>query len=98
MLDVLPNFFSPFTIFLYGDFPPNERKELQRYIVAYGGKLVEYLTDEVTHVVTNKKWDEQFDEALESNENLRILKPDWILKCKEANKLVPWQKHIVSPQ
>jgi DNA-repair protein XRCC1 len=54
-----------------------------------------YLSDDVTHVVTNNKWDEQFDEALENKPTLFIVKPAWIIKCNEAQKMVPAQKFLV---
>ena len=56
-----------------------------------------YLTDDVTHVVTNSKWDEQFDEALENRPTLIIVKPIWITKCNEAQKMLPAQKFLVLP-
>lgn len=36
-------------------------------------------------------------QALEENEDLIFVKPDWIFKCNAAQKLVPYQAYIVIP-
>ncbi|KAF8792577.1 DNA repair protein XRCC1 like protein [Argiope bruennichi] len=96
-LPELPNIFKRRHFFLFGDFSSNKYHDLQRYITAYNGVIEDYMGDAVKYVITESKWDKNFEEALESNEDLIFVKPEWIFKCHEAQKLVPYQPYIVIP-
>ncbi|CAL1277242.1 unnamed protein product [Larinioides sclopetarius] len=96
-LPELPNLFKRRHFFLYGNFTSNKYHDLQRYITAYNGVIEDYMADSVKYVITEEKWDKNFEEALESNEDLIFVKPDWIFKCHEAQKLLPYQPYIVIP-
>ncbi|XP_068098074.1 DNA repair protein XRCC1 isoform X3 [Hyperolius riggenbachi] len=48
----LPDLFVGKRFFLYGEFPPSERRTLQRYIVAFSGELEEYIMEKVQYVIT----------------------------------------------
>ncbi|GBM56937.1 DNA repair protein XRCC1 [Araneus ventricosus] len=96
-LPELPNLFKRRHFFLYGDFTSNRYHDLQRYITAYNGIIEDYMSDTVKYVITEAKWDKNFEEALESNEDLIFVKPEWIFKCHEAQKMLPYQPYIVTP-
>lgn len=93
----LPNLFKKRHFFLYGDFSPQKYHDLQRYITAYNGIIGDYMGDTVKYVITESKWDQNFEEALDNNEDLIFAKPEWIFKCHEAGKLLPYQPYIVTP-
>ncbi|GIX84526.1 DNA repair protein XRCC1 [Caerostris extrusa] len=96
-LPELPNLFKQRHFFLYGEFSPKTYKDLQRYIIAYNGVLEDYMSNTVKYVVTESKWDENFEEALNNNDDLIFVKPDWVFKCHETGKQVPYQSYIVIP-
>ncbi|GFU34177.1 DNA repair protein XRCC1 [Nephila pilipes] len=96
-LPELPNLFKKRHFFLYGDFSPPKYHDLQRYITAYNGMIEDYMSDTVKYVITESKWDQNFEEALNNNEDLIFVKPEWIFKCQEVGKLVPYQSYIITP-
>jgi hypothetical protein len=49
----------------------------------------------LTHIIADK-WDDSFDNVLEDKPQLLILKSSWVQKCHEAQKLVAFQKFMVS--
>ena len=57
-------------------------------------KVEEYMGDGVTHIVTEQPWNQELEEASETNASI-VVKPSWILQCNESKKLVAIQKHIV---
>lgn len=97
-LPELPDYFHGSAFFLYGDFEPDEKRTLVRYIVAFNGQMEEYMNKKVAYVITKAEWDENFEEALSSNENLIFVKPKWIHTCAEKKKGVPHQPYIVVPK
>lgn len=96
-LPILPNLFKQKHFYLFGDFPDSKRHDMRRYITAYNGVIEDYMSDKIKYVITEAKYDEKFDEALSENEDLLFIKPSWIYKCHEAEKLVPYQPFIVIP-
>ncbi|KAH9504669.1 DNA repair protein xrcc1 [Bulinus truncatus] len=93
----LPEFFTDKTFFFYGEIEPSERRLLTRYIAAYNGEVADYMNKSVNFVITTKKWDSNFDEALSENPHLFFVKPKWIHQCHEKNKLIPYQHHVIVP-
>lgn len=58
-------------------------------------KLENNFNKNVTHVITDSGWDDIFDEQLEDNPKLLILKSSFVTKSHEAQKAVAYQKHVV---
>ncbi|KAM9299637.1 DNA repair protein XRCC1 [Gastrophryne carolinensis] len=94
----LPDLFAGKRFFLYGEFPPAERRILHRYIVAFRGELEEYMNEKVQYVITAQEWDDSFEEALNDNGNLSFVRPRWIYTCNERQKCIPHQPYVVVPQ
>ncbi|XP_077116121.1 DNA repair protein XRCC1 [Ranitomeya variabilis] len=94
----LPDLFVGKHFFLYGEFPPAERRLLQRYITAFNGEMEEYMNEKVQYVITVQKWDDSFEEALNDNASLYFVRPRWIYNCNERQKCIPHQPYVVVPQ
>lgn len=93
----LPDLFLGKHFFLYGEFPPAERRLLQRYITAFNGELEEYMNEKVQYVITAQEWDDSFEEALNDNTSLYFVRPRWIYNCNERQKCIPHQPYVVVP-
>ena len=93
----LPNFLEQCVIYLYGDFTESEHKTINRYVIAYGGHISEYMSDKVTHVVSGSAWDDDFDTALSDNTSLQFVRPAWLFACHAQQKLAPHQKYAITP-
>ncbi|PVD27783.1 hypothetical protein C0Q70_12956 [Pomacea canaliculata] len=93
----LPDFFENMHFFFYGNFDPQERRLLARYIAAYNGVLEDYMNKRVKYIITCERWDDNFEEALLENPELVFVKPKWIHSCHEKSKLVPYQLFVVVP-
>ncbi|KAG5855980.1 hypothetical protein ANANG_G00002840 [Anguilla anguilla] len=50
----LPDFLTGKRFFLYGKFPPSERRLLLRYIVAFNGSVEDYMSEKVQFVITSE--------------------------------------------
>uniref|UniRef100_A0A673KVM5 X-ray repair complementing defective repair in Chinese hamster cells 1 n=1 Tax=Sinocyclocheilus rhinocerous TaxID=307959 RepID=A0A673KVM5_9TELE len=74
----LPDFLTGKRFYLYGKFPDNQKRQLQRYIIAFNGAVEDYMSEKVQFVVTSEGWDESFEDALMENDNLSFVKPTWI--------------------
>ncbi|XP_073426757.1 DNA repair protein XRCC1 [Dendrobates tinctorius] len=94
----LPDLFVGKHFFLYGEFPPAERRLLQRYITAFNGEMEEYMNEKVQYVITVQEWDDSFEEALNDNVSLYFVRPRWIYNCNERQKCIPHQPYVVVPQ
>eukprot|EP00800_Vazella_pourtalesii_P017878 TRINITY_DN5638_c1_g4_i1.p1 TRINITY_DN5638_c1_g4~~TRINITY_DN5638_c1_g4_i1.p1 ORF type:complete len:503 (-),score=110.42 TRINITY_DN5638_c1_g4_i1:84-1592(-) len=93
----LPNFLEQCVIFLYGDFTESEQKTLNRYVIAYGGHISEYMSEKVTHVISGSVWDDNFDTALSDNTSLQFVRPTWLFACHAQQRLAPHQKYAITP-
>ncbi|XP_072836256.2 DNA repair protein XRCC1 isoform X1 [Pogona vitticeps] len=94
----LPDLFEGKHFFLYGEFPPQERRLLNRYITAFNGEIEDYMNERVNYVITAQDWDDTFEEALNENANLSFVRPRWIYTCKDRQKLIPHQPYVVVPR
>nr|WRQ97962.1 slime protein [Eoperipatus sp.] len=94
----LPSFFKEKSFFFFGNFDDATRKLLKRYIIAFGGKLENSMDQKVSFVITASDWDEQFEQALNENDSLTFVRPQWIFKCKDKGKFVPYQPYVVVPK
>jgi len=95
VLEKLPTFLEGFQILLHGNFDKQQKKQLIKFIAAYGGELCDSLSAEVTHIITNEKWNQKLDQMLEDFPKLQIVKPAWLMKCHESTKLIPTQRFVV---
>ncbi|KAI7806137.1 DNA repair protein XRCC1 isoform X1 [Triplophysa rosa] len=93
----LPGFLTGKFFYLYGTFPDNQKRQLQRYIIAFNGAVEDYMSQKVQFVVTSQGWDESFEDALTENGNLCFVKPSWILAINDRQKMLPYQPHTVVP-
>ncbi|XP_076135800.1 DNA repair protein XRCC1 [Alosa pseudoharengus] len=93
----LPDYLKGRHLYLYGQFPQNERRLLQRYIIAFNGTLEDYMSDKVQFVITSEGWHDSFEDALMENGNLSFVKPKWIFAINERQKLLPHQPYAVVP-
>ncbi|XP_041964063.1 DNA repair protein XRCC1 isoform X1 [Alosa sapidissima] len=93
----LPDYLKGRHLYLYGKFPQNERRLLQRYIIAFNGTLEDYMSDKVQFVITSEGWHDSFEDALMENANLSFVKPKWIFAINERQKLLPHQPYAVVP-
>ncbi|XP_045611538.2 DNA repair protein XRCC1 [Procambarus clarkii] len=84
-------------LFVHGKMAEEKKKLLQRYIIAFNGDLADYMSDKVQFVITEDTWDENFDEALNENSSLQFVKPLWIWRCCDKQKLVPHQPYLIVP-
>lgn len=91
----LPNFFEDKHFLIYGSIDTRDRRLLQRYITAYGGTLLDYMGPQANYVISNEDWDENFDEACKENNALTFLRPSWIHKCHEKQRLVDHSTHTL---
>eukprot|EP00111_Clytia_hemisphaerica_P020336 TCONS_00059905-protein len=91
----LPDFLEEKGFLLYGKLSDKERRLCKRYITAYGGTLHEYMGDGVTYVLSKNDWGSDFDDALNENKDLVFLRPTWLFKCHEEQKLVDTEAHII---
>ncbi|KAM3829385.1 DNA repair protein XRCC1 isoform 4-T4 [Vipera latastei] len=94
----LPDLFVGKCFFLYGEFPSQERRLLNRYIIAFNGEVKDYMNEHVNYVITAQEWDDTFDEALNENPNLSFVRPRWIYNCNDRQKLIPHQPYVVVPR
>lgn len=92
----LPTFLSSCRCFLYGDFSPADRRMLTRYIVAYGGEVLDYMGENATHVVTRESWDSNFSQALSENGSLTFVRPEWVFACHQEQQCVSSQPYAIT--
>ncbi|KAK3515767.1 hypothetical protein QTP70_030465 [Hemibagrus guttatus] len=93
----LPDFLTGKCFYLYGKFAENQRRLLQRYIIAFNGVVEDYMNEKVQFVVTSQGWDDTFEDALMENENLSFVKPTWIFAINDRQKMLPYQPYTVVP-
>ncbi|KAL7835743.1 hypothetical protein SRHO_G00280900 [Serrasalmus rhombeus] len=93
----LPDFLTGKLFYLYGKFPENQRRLLQRYIIAFNGAVEDYMSEKVQFVITSQGWDDSFEDALMENGNLSFVKPSWIFAINDRQKMLPYQPYTVVP-
>ncbi|XP_003386033.1 PREDICTED: DNA repair protein XRCC1-like [Amphimedon queenslandica] len=91
----LADFFSDCVFLLYGDFSSSDMRLLTRYIRAYNGTIENYMSDKVTHVITQSEWDENFDQAKSENSSLVFVGPDWIFACHKEQAIVSCEQFAI---
>ncbi|XP_066534227.1 DNA repair protein XRCC1 isoform X2 [Hoplias malabaricus] len=93
----LPDFLTGKRFYLYGKFAEDQRRLLQRYIVAFNGTVEDYMSEKVQFVITSQGWDDTFEDALMENGNLSFVKPTWIFAINDRQKMLPYQPFSVVP-
>ncbi|XDV40828.1 hypothetical protein PO909_009829 [Leuciscus waleckii] len=93
----LPDFLKGKRFYLYGKFPDNQKRQLQRYIIAFNGAVEDYMNEKVQFVITSEGWDESFEDALIENGSLSFVKPSWIFAINDRQKMLPYQPYTVVP-
>lgn len=97
-LPPLGDYFKGKFFFIYGKMAEEKKKLLHRYIIAFNGDVEDYMNEKVKFVITDEDWDENFDEALNENSSLQFVKPLWIWRCSDKQKLVPHQPFLIVPK
>ncbi|XP_077077775.1 DNA repair protein XRCC1 [Siphateles boraxobius] len=93
----LPDFLKGKRFYLYGKFPDDQKRQLQRYIIAFNGAVEDYMSEKVQFVITSEGWDESFEDALMENGSLSFVKPSWIFAINDRQKMLPYQPYTVVP-
>ena len=95
--DPLPSHFESLQFYLHGDFEPGEAEVVDRYIVAAGGRVVPYMRESVTRVISASSWwTDQFKEALEVSPGVRFLRPSWVFACCDEGRVVEEGTHRIA--
>lgn len=94
-LQKLPDFFHDHHFFLHNELSLKERKLLNRYIIACGGIIKSYIDNQVEFVITKDLSEDEIKDARKVNENVKIVNPKWIFKCKDKDTLVDVESYII---
>lgn len=93
----LPTFFSDMSFYIYGGFDEKQVKNVSRLIVAFDGKVSQYMNDDIEYVITDKKWCDEFETSKSKNENIKFVNMDWIMACNKRKRLVAYQPFEITP-
>jgi len=92
----LPSIFVGKNFYLFSkELPVKEEEILYRLIIAFGGKVHTYMTEDVDFVIAKTSWSDDFDDALDVSSKIIFVKPDWLYACDKAGKFVPFQRYQV---
>ena len=83
-LPPLPDFFSGHRFFLHSDSFDDiaEIKQLNRFLVAYGGKVFDNMCENVKFIITKADcWMPDFHQALSVNPAIKFLHCSWVEEC-----------------
>ena len=87
-LGALPNYFDSQEFYLHGDFQPGERKLLERYILAFGGRVHPYMGTEVMVVITHARWGKMFEDVRAVSRGVQFVKPRCLFLCNNEGRMV----------
>lgn len=88
-------FFKDKCFFFYGVFDVKDSRLLKRYINESSGKVSKYMTDDVSFVISQKSWDNNFDKAFKDNPLLKFIQPLWLFKCHEKQEFVSYESYEI---
>ncbi|TRY64373.1 hypothetical protein TCAL_07946 [Tigriopus californicus] len=91
----LPDFWAGQGFFFYGPFAPEEKRLLNRKIVAAGGTTHPYMGPRVNFVVTKSKWSPDFSDALRDHPGLKFVRADFVHECWAAKSLINHDEFVV---
>ncbi|CAG0918916.1 unnamed protein product [Notodromas monacha] len=95
-LPVLPEIFNGKNIMLFGKFDLDEEKAYNRYVISHGGSVGKEVKSGVQLIITRQKWNDSFENILEENPEAVFILPEWVTKCVEEGKFLPYHKFMVS--
>nr|XP_039265212.1 DNA repair protein XRCC1-like [Styela clava] len=96
-LPELPDYFNDKTFMMYGKFASKIGRLTRRHIIACGGKITEYMNEDVEYIITEQPWDDNFDQALTENAGLVFVRPGWLFQCGAQQRIISYQPYAVSP-
>ncbi|XP_077965792.1 DNA repair protein XRCC1-like [Styela clava] len=96
-LPELPDYFHDKTFMMYGKFASKTGRLTRRHIVACGGKITEYMNEDVEYIITEQPWDDNFDQALTENAGLVFVRPGWLFQCGAQQRIISYQPYAVTP-
>lgn len=97
LMNSLPDIFMNKNFFIHNkSIPDDEESLIKRLIVAFGGTLHQYMSNEVQYVITRSAWDVEFDNALSSNTDLIFIRPEWIFACDRSGQLEAYEQYQVT--
>ncbi|CAF0756547.1 unnamed protein product [Adineta steineri] len=97
-LSELPDFFHGKHFYIYdNDFNDDTMHDIRRVIYAYDGILGKQITSDVKYIITNRTWNHDFEKIAKTNPEMKFLSIDWLQKCHDENKLVPYQSFLILP-
>ena len=82
----LPDFFHKKVFFLYGSFSDSKRKHIKRCIIAAGGKESQYMNSKVDLIITDERWNKDFDGALKDHPKVKFVTSDYVDGCWKEQK------------
>ena len=92
----LPSFLTSLQFYMHGDYDEGEAELIERYIVAFGGKILPVMSDAVARVITASNWwTDEFEELLKINPNVIFLRPSWVFACSDQVRMVEEGTHRV---
>ncbi|GAM17119.1 hypothetical protein SAMD00019534_002940 [Acytostelium subglobosum LB1] len=95
ILNPLPTFFDGVEFYLSLK-DESLRKQVQRYIVAYKGSIKSMPTATTKYIITDKDWDKLFDITQKKYASVVFLKPSFIMKSHNYQKIAPIDGHVIS--
>ncbi|KAK3881758.1 hypothetical protein Pcinc_013840 [Petrolisthes cinctipes] len=97
-LPSLGDYFSGKHFLLYGNMGDDQRRLLHRYITAFLGEVENYMSDKVHYVISEDAWDRNFEEALNEHPSLQFVRPLWVWRCCDKQRLLPHQPYLIVPR
>ena len=97
-LPPLPNFFSGHRFFIHADSfeDAEDMRQLYRHLVAYGGKVFDHMSPEVSFIVTkSQSWLSDFKQALFVNSKVKFLQSSWVEASNKQLKAVPKSSYYI---
>ncbi|EFA84971.1 BRCT domain-containing protein [Heterostelium album PN500] len=95
IIDPLPTFFDGINFYLSLK-DENIKNQVKRYIIAYKGTLNIQPTESTKFIITDKNWDRLFDIIKAKYPSVTFLKPSFIMKSHNYQKIVLTESHEIS--
>ena len=87
-MEKLPTFMSGLTFLLHNQLSSKEKSLLERYIIACGGEVENYMSSNVDFVIANSRDERMFSQASNVKSDVKFVLPAWIFSCQDESKLV----------
>ena len=86
---------------MYGVYTDEDRKLLNKGIVAAGGAVQKFIAPNVDFVVSSNakgqsEWDRNFNIALIDNPKVKFVRPQFIMDCYDAGKVLENPQYYIS--